>query len=593
MGTMTPVPWVGDLIRIFQRIEKGEFDFQLPESLSSLGPSVSGSFEQMLRSLTERQREIESDVSSAREAIQELLASYEELTALQLLSSSLNTTFDLDEVLNLFINLAGEILEYQGCALLMPDGKSFSLRLSRNISPELSEIPERDISLNLLHWCLKENKVVPLSYEDFVGKPSDDSHSFVLVPTISHERAIGVMILECLLPSSQVTQQQSIMLGLLSAQTAVACENAELYRGLKEKNVELAQLKNYLSNILENVTTGIIALDTEGHITSFNRAAERIFHLKSTDVSGKLFYEVFEEPLRSKFRELFLSSMVAVEVSNYELDSDLSGSSIPLQLSTSLLRDESGNPIGFVLACRDISETKELDAIRKVSQLKSEFLSSVSHELRTPLTSIKAYSETILTRLDRLSRATLIECLQIIDSESDRLARLLDDLLDFSRIDSGRLKLNMQSQNLKPVLDGVVNQMKLQSKSHSLVYDPFPEEMPVTVDSDRVKQALINLMSNAIKYSPDGGEVYCKVSERDGLYYVSVTDHGIGIDAEHLPHIFEKFYRVEGPYMYKISGTGLGLSITKAIIEAHGGSIWAESEIGKGTTMHFTLPKNQ
>ncbi|MCL5055144.1 MAG: ATP-binding protein [Firmicutes bacterium] len=531
-------------------------------------------------------------VRANQDLIEELRASYEELSALQLLSASLNTTYVFEEVLNLFMNLAGEIVEYAACALFLDEGGKFKLIGSRNYdSTQIDAILAKESGSGLLRWCLKENKITPIAYDELMGQIRDIPSSFILVPVVSHQRAIGILMMECHVPSAQITQQEIILLSLLSGQTAVACENANLYKGLHERNIELAKLKNYLSSILENVTTGIIALDKEGRITSLNRSAEKILSLKSEKAVGKLFFELFSEPLRTTFRDILLSSMIQAEASSYELDAELDNKILPLALSTSLLRDEKGDPTGFVVACRDISETKELDAMRKLSQLKTEFLSSISHELRTPLTSIKAYSETLINLLDRLPLETRMECLKIIDSEADRLARLLDDLLDFSRMESGKLKLALQEINLVELIEQVVSQMKFDSSKHSIAVNfPFIKA-PILADPDRIKQALINLFSNAIKYSPEGGKIECAIKDEGDSFSVFVKDSGIGIPSETLPHIFEKFYRGEGPEMIKIRGTGLGLSITKAIVEAHGGKIDAESQVGKGTIISFILPK--
>jgi two-component system OmpR family sensor kinase len=588
---LNPETVFDELVKIFRFIEKGEFHFELPQNLTTLDSNFVDALKSMLEALRARQIQMEEDSASAREALQELQASYEQLTALQILSSSLNSTFEMEEVFHFFCSLASEVAEAKSFLLLLLENGTFKKRYANNPSPQLLSFVEKNAHSSFFHWLIRENKVAVFSPEELLGDDGESFFSLIFVPILSHEKRVGILVLESLLPPNRFTRHQSILLSLLSAQASAGWENAELYKGLQQKNIELAQLKNYLSNILENVTTGIFSLDMEGRIASFNKTAEKIFRLNSDEIIGKFFFEVFPDPLRSTLSQHLLSCSVMGEVSHYELDAEFAGTVVPLALNTSLLKDEAGNPMGFVVTCRDISETRELDAMRKLSQLKSEFLSSISHELRTPLTSIKAYAETLLNRLDQLPRPILVEGLHIIDSETDRMVKLVDDLLDFSRIDAGKLKLHREHVDLRFLIESVVSEMKFYSNKHALVFVSKLERAPALLDTNRIKQAVINLMNNGIKYSPDGGEVSCTLMEENETYHVVVEDHGIGIPSESLPHVFEKFYRVEGPYMYKIGGTGLGLSITKAIIEAHGGKIWLESLVGKGTVVHFVLPK--
>ena len=573
-----------------------EGDLSSRVNLSSNHPllPLAEQFNEFLDNLEENNLEQQRYLDSMEQSMMELRGAYEELTTLQLLSVTINTTFEKDEVLNLFINLLHEIIDYRSCCLLVPEDKRFVVSSSRNITPTLENGIRSAKTQRLFEWCCKESKVVPLTSEEFIGKHlqnKNETFSYLAIPITSHNEALGVLVLECEATGEQFTQQQLTLVSLLAAQTGTACENAELYKDMKQTNINLSYLKNYLQNILEHVTTGIITLDKQGHITTLNKMAERIFGVLADEAKGKPFYHIFKDPIRTSMRHLVMSTMLNQEVSNLDIEYPaLDGQIFSLSFNTSLLREEDDTVIGFVIACRDITETKELDAIKKLSQLKSEFLSSVSHELRTPLTSIKAYSETLLTRYERMSPEMRLDCLSIIDSESDRLARLLDDLLDFARMEAGRLKLKKDWMDLEHLVLSTVAEMKMQTKKHNIRV-VIPDSIPhVMADKDRIKQALINLLSNAIKYSPEGGDIITTVEVRVSEAVVSVTDQGVGIDEENLPRIFEKFYRVEGPLAYQISGTGLGLPITKAIIEGHSGKIWATSKIGEGTTISFSLP---
>lgn len=550
---------------------------------------------EFLDSLETKEAEQQNYVDSLLQSIIELRGAYEELTTLQLLSVTINATFEKEEVLNIFINLLHEVIDYQACCLLQIEGTQFVVASSRNLSVTLEQGIRQSSTQQLLQWCCKESKVVPLGFKEFVGDAPGEGQeglSYLAIPITFHNKTLGALLLECDDPGIQFTQQQLTLVSILAAQTGTACENAELYKDMKQKNMDLAYLKNYLQNILEQVTTGIITLDKQGRITMLNKMAERIFNLSAEEAEGKPFYNIFTAPLRSSMRHLVMSTMLNEEVSNFDVEYPAPDNKkiSSLTFSTSLLKEENDTVLGFVIACRDITELKELDAIKKLSQLKSEFLSNISHELRTPLTSIKAYSETLLTRHDRMPPEMQLDCLSIIDSESDRLARLLDDLLDFSRMEAGKLKLKKEWMDIQQLVLSTIEEMKMQTSRHNIQVTLQNPPERIMADRDRIKQALINLVSNAIKYSPQGGNIVCAVEGKVQEVVVGVSDQGIGIDEEHLPHIFEKFYRVEGPLSYQISGTGLGLPITKAIIEAHGGSIWAASRPGQGTTISFSLP---
>lgn len=242
--------------------------------------------------------------------------------------------------------------------------------------------------------------------------------------------------------------------------------------------------------------------------------------------------------------------------------------------------------LGTVSVFRDITPEVEAD------RAKTEFISTVSHELRTPMTSIKGYVDLLLLGsagpLSEMQRRFL----QIVKSNADRLKLLVDDLLDISRIESGRLQLDLRPVPLEAAVEAVVASLKarLDEKNQRLELDLPAFLPPVQADKDRLIQILMNLVSNAHKYTPEGGQIRIRACVEGEAVHVAVSDTGIGIPPEALPRIFERFYRVDDPRVQETPGTGLGLSIVKALVEMHGGRIWVESEVGRGSTFHFTIP---
>lgn len=235
----------------------------------------------------------------------------------------------------------------------------------------------------------------------------------------------------------------------------------------------------------------------------------------------------------------------------------------------------------------------ELDIVQSRSEanrLKAEVISTLAHELRTPLTSIKGYSSALLMEGAAFSPDTQREFLEIIDEECDVLQDLIHDLLESSMIDAGFLRLEMQPVRLPRLAFAVLEDFAHLDTGHKFVADFAPDFPIVDADPQRVTQVLRNLIDNAVKYSPDGGLVVVRGLARPDEVEMSVADQGVGIAPEHLNRLFEKFFRVKSGLGRHVVGTGLGLPIARAIVESHGGRIWAESAVGQGTTLFFTLP---
>lgn len=235
-------------------------------------------------------------------------------------------------------------------------------------------------------------------------------------------------------------------------------------------------------------------------------------------------------------------------------------------------------------------ELQTTRALEEANRLKAELISTLAHEMRTPLTSIKGYSTALLLEEATFAPKTQQEFLQIIDEECDTLQDLIHDLLESSIIDAGLLKLEPQPVMIPRLVKDVVEGMSSRTQKHRFMVD-FPDRFPI-VDADphRIEQVLRNLVDNAIKYSPNGGLVVVRGTVSEDEIEISVADQGVGIAPEHLNRLFEKFFRVESGLGRHVVGSGLGLPIARTIVESHGGHIWAESRVGEGTTLYFTLP---
>jgi signal transduction histidine kinase len=229
-------------------------------------------------------------------------------------------------------------------------------------------------------------------------------------------------------------------------------------------------------------------------------------------------------------------------------------------------------------------------ALSEANRLKAELISTLAHEMRTPLTSIKGYSTALLMEDVTFKPETQREFLQFIDEECDVLQALIHGLLESSVIDAGLLRLEPQPVKLPNLVKNVTDDLARRTQIHRFLID-FPKDFPILdADGDRIVQVLRNLLDNAVKYSPEGGLIVVRGEVRKHEVVVSVADQGVGLTPEHLNRLFEKFFRAKSSLGRHVVGSGLGLPISRTIVEAHGGRIWAESQIGEGTTLYFTLP---
>jgi PAS domain S-box-containing protein len=391
---------------------------------------------------------------------------------------------------------------------------------------------------------------------------------------------VGVLVCDVTGMAEEIARMNLEPVTVLCGQAAVMIHNAlRVNRSIGESAL--------LSNILDSITNAIITLDNQGMITRLNRNAMAILELPS-DVLGCSYKEALHPDVSAAVAALLKDT----EHHGYSMEKMVTarldqGLELNIAISTSILRDESFAPLGTIVVFRDMTASRELERLRKLDLMKSEFVANVSHELKTPLTSIKAYTEALL---DMATEEQMKAFLKVIDEESDRLLFLINDLLNVSRIQSGKIKMHYTLIQPRVIVDEILNISKINSEKHKLVLDIASGLPDMMLDREKLKEVMINLISNAIKYSPTGGEVNLRMKMDESNLRIEVQDHGIGIPKEHQSKLFEAFYRVDSSHTASIPGTGLGLTIVKAIVEHHGGRCWFESEVGKGTTFFLLIP---
>ena len=385
-------------------------------------------------------------------------------------------------------------------------------------------------------------------------------------------------------------------------QAAIAVRNARLYHQLETERSRLA-------TIIENSADGILILDMDRRVVVINQALAAMVGISEAEALGRPCYEVLQlenvqgddlcQPVTSHGVAALVEAAADIPGDTaMHCEGDLvrpGGGRVSLSITyTPLLDDESGALVSIIANVHDITRFREEE------EIKSTFTSIISHELKTPVALIKGYAQTLARPDADWDAETAHQGLQVIEEEADRLEALINNLLDVSRIQASGLRLDYADVDIEALVRRVAEAYRTQTDRHRIEVD-FPHRLPlIWGDEQRLRQVLTNLVGNAIKYSPDGGLIRiggwaerthdAADGERVVLY---VADQGIGIPQHELPHIFERFYRVDSTLRRTTAGSGLGLFLSKAIVEAHGGEVWVRSQSGSGATFFVALPVNQ
>ncbi|PKY90535.1 cell wall metabolism sensor histidine kinase WalK [Falseniella ignava] len=356
----------------------------------------------------------------------------------------------------------------------------------------------------------------------------------------------------------------------------------ELAIKVKDAQESTESERQRLDGILRHMTDGVIGTDHRGKVLLVNDRALSLLNLREDQAHGQSILKLLGIEDQFKLNDLFRKEQVILMVQDDAEQSIYKG-------EFSIIKRDSGFISGLVCVLTDVTEQQ------KTEQERRDFVSNVSHELRTPLTSIKSYSEALAEGAWQ-DESIAPHFLEVIESESNRMIRMISNLLDLSKIDGGQIVLNKDYVDLKRVLNFILDRLEFtvandpNGENYQIVREFTPRDIYVDIDQDRMTQVIDNLLNNAIKYSPDGGTVTVRLSEEQGFVKVSVIDEGLGISKSDAERLFERFYRVDKARSREQGGSGLGLAISKEVIELHGGQIWVESVEGKGSNFSFTLP---
>jgi PAS domain S-box-containing protein len=354
-----------------------------------------------------------------------------------------------------------------------------------------------------------------------------------------------------------------------------------------------------LAAIIDSSDDAIVSKDLNGVVTSWNAAARRMFGYTADEIVGKSIRTIIPQDRQAEEDEVLRRIGLGQSVDHFEtVRQRKDGSLVPISLSVSPIRDRDGTVIGISKIARDISERKQAEAeterayeqLQVASRLKDEFLATLSHELRTPLNAVLGYARMLRSGAVSADRVPL--ALEVMERNATSLTQIVEDVLDVSRIISGKVRLNVQTVDLPSVLTHAVETIAHAADAKRITLQRIIDPVgPVSGDPDRLQQVAWNLLSNAVKFTPQDGRIQVRLERVNSHVEIVVSDTGIGIQPEFLPHIFERFRQAESGTTRRHGGLGLGLAIARHIVEMHGGTIHVASDgQGMGSTFRVKLP---
>jgi PAS domain S-box-containing protein len=500
------------------------------------------------------------------------------------ISRAISQELNLDKLLARILQLTAEMLAGQAglIAFREPQG-GWTLAAShgipstflRYLDPLLAEVPDHE---DPARFELPEiNRLL----QNMTRSASMGLLTGVGLPLIVRERVIGVIFIFRNYRGGFSSNDRALLQSFAD-QAAIAVQNARLY-------TQVSQEKQRMDALLDSAADGILILSPDHIIERCNPAFSRMVGRPTGDIRGKPHEEILDLGKQKDG-----TSLENAEAGGWPLtpnatlytEGDLQrpdGVNLPVGITYAPLVSSEGNLVNIIATVRDISRFREAE------ELKSTFISVISHELKTPVALIKGYVSTLRREDAAWDRKIIQDSLEVIEEEADRLTQLIDNLLDASRLQAGALSINRSDVALEVLASRMSERFRTQTNVHLIIVD-FPEDFPIILaDEDRISQVISNLISNGIKYSQNGGEIKIQGRVLPTQVVVCVSDQGPGIAPGDIPYIFDRFYRAEDASR-TTKGAGLGLYLSKAVVEAHGGKIWADPKPGDGARICFSLP---
>lgn len=497
------------------------------------------------------------------------------------ITRTITQELDLQKVLKRILRISIEMLAGQAGLIALRDVKSWHVAAAhgipaaflRYLEPLLAEERVAELDVAELNRMLQE-----LTYTASMGLLNGTA-----LPLTTHGTVIGVIFIFRSYPDLFSTNDKQLLQSFAD-QAAIAVFNAKLYG-------QITVEKQRLDALIDSAADGILILNADHSIERVNDAFERIYGKTDDELRGKLHQEVIRwvrKPDGLTLEEAEKDGWPPTPNAHLYVEGDLQRADeqmpfIPVGVTYAPLLTSEGELQNVIVTVRDITH------FRNAEEIKATFISIVSHELKTPVALIKGYASTLRRDDARWDKHVIQDSLTVIEEEADRLTKMIEDLLDASRLQAGGLPLKRTDVALPTLAGRLAERFQTQTKKHTLKVD-FPAEFPVILaDETRIEQVLSNLISNAIKYAPKGN-ICIGGQARPEQVILCVSDEGPGIAPHDMPHIFDRFYRAEGA-VRKTKGAGLGLYLARAVVEAHGGRMWVDPKPGSGARICFSLPR--
>ncbi len=494
------------------------------------------------------------------------------------ISRALTQELDLEKLLARILRISIEMLAGQAGLIALKDGgwrvaaaQGIPPAFLRYLEPLLANEEVGELNIAELNRMLKN-----LTYTASMGLLNG-----VGLPLVAHNQVIGVIFIFRNYPDI-FSANDKLLLQSFADQAAIAVYNAQLYS-------QVTLEKQRLDALLESAADGMLILNADHTVERCNLAFERLLGQPRAEIQGRPHSEVIRWARRPEGLTLEEAEAGGWPLTSHAylyVEGDLARSEppdLPVGITYAPLLTADNKLRNIIVTVRDITK------FRTAEEIKNTFVSIISHELKTPVALIKGYVSTLRREDAVWDRSIVQDSLAVIEEEADRLAAMIEDLLDASRLQAGGLTPNLADVNLPALAQRLAERFQTQTKRHTIRVD-FPDNFPVILaDENRLAQLLSNLISNAIKYAP-GGEILIHGEARPEQVIVTVSDEGAGIDPADIPHVFDRFYRSEKA-VRKTKGAGLGLYLAKAIVEAHGGRIWVDPRPGAGARICFSLPR--
>jgi PAS domain S-box-containing protein len=547
-----------------------------------------GSVTRLMMTVTDitQRKQMEEDLRKRNLRIEQQLNQHR---ALYEIGAQINAVLNVQEVLQSLITSVRAIFAVDGLSLMMPDERTGTFETTSTVGLSEAFLESEKAHFRESAGGLAIERQIPVLVQDVAASERMSSlreaarqesiHTALYLPLVFREEVIGLMALYHRAPR-QYTVEEMEWLATFANQATTATKNAQFHASIVES-------RSNLHAILQSMTDGVLATDSQGYITYINQPLFDLLGMPKDDAwvgrSAEGLWAHLQRtfPALPSFDRLGRSEDVVRTEIHARGGEDTWGREI--QLVYSPIVDEGGGTVGRLLLLHDITQ------LRAGERTKDELISIISHELRTPMTSILGYSKLLVDRpdadLERRARWA-----ELILDKSRLLTQLVNEVLDLSRLNMQRLDLHLEPTDLAALAHRVADELRVTTTRHIIRVEADENLPPVPADLHRMDQMLTNLVTNAIKYSPDGGEITLSVARDDTWLTLSVSDEGMGIAPEHHERIFEPFFRVDHSTTRNVYGTGLGLSLVRGIAEAHGGDVSIQSAVGEGTTFRVRLP---